>query len=282
VSQSTKSRRPVAILSLIAVVIAAVAITVAVTRTGGRAIAPSCRVAVGGATYPLDVDQAANATTIAAIGNGLGLPDHAVTIALATALQESKLHNVAHGDLDSVGLFQQRPSQGWGTPSQLIDPRYAATAFYQRLAMITGWQTLAVTDAAQQVQRSAAPDAYAGWEAEARALAQAMTGEVAAGLACRFPPPHTAATTNPTRAPTMTQVMAQELGSGALGTTLSPARGWTVATWLVGHAVQFEIVSVAFAGRQWTPSAWTWDQSSSAAPGAAQVQVRQAGAAGAA
>ena len=81
--------------------------------------------------------------------------------ALAAAFQESGLHNLSHGDRDSLGLFQQRPSQGWGTPSQIMDPGYAAGAFYHRLAQVTGWQTTSVTDAAQQVQRSAAPDAYA-------------------------------------------------------------------------------------------------------------------------
>ena len=84
-----------------------------------------------------------------------GLPNHAVTVALAAALQESKLYNVNYGDRDSVGIFQQRPSQGWGTPAQLIDPAYAANAFYSHLEKIPTWRTLEVAKAAQLVQHSA-------------------------------------------------------------------------------------------------------------------------------
>ncbi|MHB8467465.1 MAG: heavy metal transporter, partial [Acidimicrobiales bacterium] len=91
---------------------------------------PVCTVAGSAGAYALDIPQAANATTIAAVGQRMGLPNHAVTIALATALQESKLRNLDHGDLDSIGLFQQRPSQGWGPPSVLLVPRLAAAAFY--------------------------------------------------------------------------------------------------------------------------------------------------------
>ena len=84
-------------------------------------------------TYTLDIDQAANSTTIAAVGKRLGLPDHAVTVALAAALQESRLHNLPYGDRDSLGLFQQRPSQGWGTATEILTPSYAAAAFFRAL-----------------------------------------------------------------------------------------------------------------------------------------------------
>ena len=183
----------------------------------------------------------------------LGLPDHAVTIALAAALQESQLHNLDHGDRDSRGLFQQRPSQGWGTASQVMTPSYAAAAFFQHLTRIAGWESLPVTTAAQRVQRSGSPGAYATWESEARAIAQATTGEIAAGLSCRIdavPPAGSAAA--------LQQTMTRELGSAPLGTPLPDARGWTVATWLIGHAPQFGITSVAFAGQVWTPSDGRW------------------------
>lgn len=145
----------------------------------------SCTATVGGTTYRLGVPQAANASTIAEMGKQAGMPDHAVTIALAAALQESQLRNLSHGDRDSRGLFQQRPSQGWGTPSQLTDPRYAAAAFYRALARVPGWAAMSVSDAAQHVQRSNAPDAYARWEPEARVLARLLTGEVPARMVCR-------------------------------------------------------------------------------------------------
>ena len=90
-------------------------------------------------TYTLDIDQAANSTTIAAVGKRLGLPDHAVTVALATALQESRLHNLPYGDRDSLGLFQQRPSQGWGTATEILTPSYAAAAFFRALTQSPNW-----------------------------------------------------------------------------------------------------------------------------------------------
>src|SRR5262249_34885017 len=113
---------------------------------------PSCAVTSpsGSTTYMLDVDQAANAATIAALGKKLGLPDHAVTVALAAALQESRLHNLDYGDRDSLGLFQQRPSQGWGTSSEILTPSYAAAAFFRELVKVENWPTLPVTQAAQE------------------------------------------------------------------------------------------------------------------------------------
>ena len=150
-----------------------------------ESVTPSCTATIGDETYRIDREQADNARTIALVATQVGMPHHAVTIALAAALQESKLHNLAHGDRDSVGLFQQRPSQGWGTPSQLTSPSYAAAAFYRELAKVDGWTTMSVTEAAQHVQRSAIPDAYATWEPEARVLARILTGEVPNRIVCR-------------------------------------------------------------------------------------------------
>ncbi|GAA3250709.1 M23 family metallopeptidase [Dactylosporangium siamense] len=125
--------------------------------------------------------QVRNAAIIVATGQRLGVPARGWVIAVATAMQESSLRNLPHlgtrNDHDSVGLFQQRPSQGWGTPEQLIDPNYASTKFYKKLLTIKGWDTMALTDAAQKVQRSAYPDAYAKWEQDAeRVVAAAVTG----------------------------------------------------------------------------------------------------------
>jgi hypothetical protein len=223
---------------------------------------------IAGTSYLLDFEQAANVTTIAAVGKRLGLPDHAVTIALAAALQESRLHNLSYGDRDSRGLFQQRPSQGWGTAEQVMTPRYAATAFFQHLAAVPGWSTLPVTVAAQRVQRSGSPNAYAQWEAVARAMARATTGEVAAGFSCRVPdPPASTATTS------LAEAAALELGDPALGTPVGAPRGWTVSSWLVGHANQFGITSVSYAGQQWTSAAGGWqpDPSSTTAVGITRV-----------
>ncbi len=231
---------------------AAVGIKVLLTPSSAP-LAPACPVTNGSLTYPLSVDQAANGTTIAAVGKRLGLPDHAVTVALAAALQESQLHNLDYGDLDSRGLFQQRPSQGWGTAAQVMTPHYAAAAFFQHLALVPNWQNLPVTLAAQLVQHSAGPTAYAQWEAEARALAEAMTGEKPASMTCHFPdPPKTPAPTS------LQQAMTTELGAPTLGVALPPARAWTVATWLVGHAEQYGLASVEYGGQQWTASSGAW------------------------
>jgi len=224
-----------------------------------------------GTTYALDFEQASNATTITAVGKRLGLPDHAVTIALATALQESRLHNLPYGDRDSRGVFQQRPSQGWGTEAQVMTPRYAAAAFFQHLVVVPGWPTLPVTVAAQRVQRSGSPNAYAQWEAVARALARATTGEVAAGFSCRVPdPPKSTATA------TLAQTMTLELGDASIGVPVTVPQGWTVSSWLVGHANQFGITSVAFGGEQWTSAGGAWQADTSPTAGVRITRARSA------
>src|SRR5262249_53759062 len=130
-----------AISLVLLVVVVLIAVTLWFGRGGKPTTASECWVAGGPRhTYVIDPEQAANATTIAAVGKALGLPDHAVPIALAAALQESQLRNLHYGDRDSLGLFQQRPSQGWGSTSQLLDPQYAAGAFFRALARVSGWE----------------------------------------------------------------------------------------------------------------------------------------------
>jgi murein DD-endopeptidase MepM/ murein hydrolase activator NlpD len=129
-------------------------------------------------------EQVGNAATIITVGQRMLVPPRGWVIALATAMQESSLHNLAGGDRDSIGLFQQRPSQGWGTPAQLHDPAYAASKFYDKLLTVPGWQTMPVTEAAQQVQRSAFPDAYAKWEPDAAQLVTNLTGLTGLGAGC--------------------------------------------------------------------------------------------------
>jgi cell wall-associated NlpC family hydrolase len=118
--------------------------------------------------------QVANAAIIVAVGRQLTVPARGWVIAVAAAMQESGLRNLPGGDRDSLGLFQQRPSTGWGTPTQLLDPVYAATRFYTALTDLPGWQNLPLTVAAQAVQRSGFPDAYAKWEPDALALVNAV------------------------------------------------------------------------------------------------------------
>lgn len=127
-----------------------------------------------------DRDQLTNAAIIVAVGAGRGIPPRGLVIAVATALQESSLRNLGHlgeaNDHDSLGLFQQRPSQGWGTPEQIMDPVYASNKFYDKLLTVGGWQLLPLTEAAQAVQASAYGEAYAKWEPDATALVALTVG----------------------------------------------------------------------------------------------------------
>lgn len=125
-------------------------------------------------------EQVANTATIVTVGIRLGVPTRGWVIAVATAMQESQLTNLPNlgdaNDHDSVGLFQQRPSQGWGNSKQLMDPVYASTKFYQALLRVDGWQTMPLTSAAQAVQKSKYPNAYAKWEPDATTLVGELTG----------------------------------------------------------------------------------------------------------
>ena len=143
-------------------------------------------------TWTLTPEQADSAATIVGVGRSLGVPDRAVTVALATAIQESGLANLRGGDRDSLGLFQQRPSQGWGSEDEILDPVYSATAFYTALVQVPGWTTMDVTVAAQTVQRSGFPEAYADHEPEARLMAVALLGQAPGAWTCVDLPGHPA------------------------------------------------------------------------------------------
>jgi cell wall-associated NlpC family hydrolase len=119
-------------------------------------------------------EQVPNAKIVTATGVALHVPARGQVVALATALQESGLRNLAHGDRDSLGFFQQRPSEGWGTAAEILDPVHASARFYAALRQVSGWESLSIAQAAQEVQRSAYPDSYARWEPLATALQRAI------------------------------------------------------------------------------------------------------------
>ncbi|MEU5942041.1 hypothetical protein ABZ807_23285 [Micromonospora sp. NPDC047548] len=127
---------------------------------------------------PLDDTQLANAKAIVETAKKTGVGSRGAVIGVATSLQESKLYNLGHlgayNDHDSQGLFQQRPSSGWGTPGQITDPDYASRAFFEALKNVHGWQDLPLTTAAQTVQFSAFPWAYAQWEEQAADVVQQL------------------------------------------------------------------------------------------------------------
>ncbi|MFC5832279.1 C40 family peptidase [Nonomuraea insulae] len=145
------------------------------SSTAGGPVAAGASTGVA-STLTLDREQQTHAALIIQIAMERDLPARAAVIAVATTLQESKLRNVRYGHLDSLGLFQQRPSQGWGTPEQILDPRHATSIFYDRLVKVPRWEQLPLTRAAQAVQRSARPDAYAPWEPLAQRLVDTLTG----------------------------------------------------------------------------------------------------------
>jgi len=216
-----------------------------------------CTASVGGHDATLDPEQAENAALITALAVRRGLPAHAATIALATAMQESKLYNLEGGDRDSLGLFQQRPSQGWGTRAQVLDPVHATDAFYDALVKIADYQKLDVTVAAQKVQHSAYPEAYAQHEADARALASSLSGYSPHAFSCRFDDPdpgsgHPAALHKEVGS-LFSGIVDEPVVRGSSATIGVPAStaGWAVAHYVVAEAQRLGIRKVAFAG-------WTW------------------------
>jgi cell wall-associated NlpC family hydrolase len=168
----------VGVLALVLLVGAAAGGIVSVITGGGAGGCRATLTAPGAAPAGLTPEQASNAGVIVAVGQRMAVPVRGWVIAVATALQESNLINVVHGDRDSLGLFQQRPSQGWGTPEQIMNPAYAARKFYAALVRVPGWLTMPLTQAAQAVQQSGRPDAYAKQEARSATIVAGYTGGV--------------------------------------------------------------------------------------------------------
>ena len=244
----------IAVSVLVVAVVAGVLLLRPGSSVGPVALTPPVRQCLlpGAEPYPLDPEQAANAAIIAAVGHKARMSPHAVTIALATAMQESKLINLPYGDRDSIGLFQQRPSQGWGTPAQVGDPVYAATKFYEELRTVRNWATIDVTIAAQKVQRSAYPTAYAKWEPSARAWARALTGERAVEVRC------VSVAGGSSSRPVVERAMQRAYGSLPVRTPVPVVLGRSAANWLVTHAAQYGIAEVTMAGRTWRAADGRW------------------------
>ncbi|MDO9380613.1 MAG: hypothetical protein Q7T56_17345 [Nocardioidaceae bacterium] len=183
--------RPRWLVAGVAAVVTAGAVVLAVQNTGSIPFARSegCEATVDGRVVELDLEQAKFASLIAATATRRGMPARATTIGIATAYQESKIRNIDYGDRDSVGLFQQRPSQGWGSVEQIMNPRYSVRQFLDGLQKVDGYTELEVTEAAQAVQRSAFATAYADHEDDARVLASALSGNSPAAFSCQVDMP---------------------------------------------------------------------------------------------
>lgn len=216
----------------------------------------------------LNASQMAHAATIAATGIRRKMPERAVAVALATALQESKLENLSGGDRDSLGLFQQRPSQGWGTADQIRDPRYAATKFYAALKKVRGWENMRITEAAQRVQRSAYPEAYEKWADESAVLAKALVGNATGAVACTVRPEP--AMRGAAAAEALVAGLSLDWGrvgvssptelTGLTVPAANPQAGWRYAHWLVSHASDHGVKRVRFGDLEWTASDGSWDK----------------------
>jgi len=224
---------------------------------------PRCQATAAGSSVDFDPSQTAYAATIEAVAEKRGLPARAATIAIATAIQESKLRNLKYGDRDSVGLFQQRPSQGWGTVEQILDPVYATNKFYDALVKIDGYEGMRITEIAQKVQKSAYPEAYADHEQEGRLLASTLSGHSPEGLGCRL---DDAGKGDPAA---LKAALAKELGVKATvkGRTLTVAAGseraaWSAGAYAVAKASVHGATSVRVGSREWTrtrnSSGWQW------------------------
>ena len=258
----TVARRAVVVLVAIGVLVTAAAFAVRSWITDKLPIPQAATCEISNSPYTLSTEQAANAATISAVGTARELPSRAVTIALAVALQESKLINVEYGDRDSVGLFQQRPSQGWGSHGQIMDPRYAAAKFFDALVKVRGWQAMQIAAAAQAVQKSGHPAAYQRWENQATTLARAFTGAGPALVSCSFPEPTVAASPSKVMQLLDLELPATRLSASAQFGELRAGTPWATAGWLVAKADRLGIEAVALDGRRWTRAdGWRVDSS---------------------
>jgi hypothetical protein len=257
-------------------------------RVGPLLSNEGCEVTVDGHSVSLTLEQAENVALMAAISEQRGMPARAASIAIATSTQESKLYNIEHGDRDSLGLFQQRPSQGWGTREEILNPYYSINAFYDALAGVDGYESMEITEAAQLVQRSAFPDAYADHEKDARALASALTGNSPRAFTCVVDddgseaPDRLLETGLTRRADVVRRDLEGAFGELALGgfapggvsdghqpgsthyegraidvfvrpiSSDNRRRGWAIAQYLVAQADRLVIQNVIFDDRIWT------------------------------
>ena len=218
---------------------------------------PQCTIKAGGITETFDPDQTANAALIAALSIKRGMPPRAATIALTTAFQESKIRNLRYGDRDSLGLFQQRPSQGWGTKEQILDPVHATNAFYDALEKYQGYETADITKIAQRVQKSGFPEAYRDHEGQGRVLASTLTGHSPAGLTCRLDAVKTSLAPQRVAADLSEQmgVTSVRPGEGMLTVTARDrTTAWAVAQWAVARAEIYGASKVSIGDRVWDRS----------------------------
>lgn len=240
------------------VALAVVVAAVAGLAIGGRVLWHSFQAAVHPdgcdfGSYSLDLDQAQVASTVVGVVLRRKLPERAAVLTLAAALQESKLRNLAlgEGDRDSVGILQQRPSQGWGTAAQISDVHYATGKFLDAVVKVPSWQDDSLATVVQSVQFSADGTAYAKHEQQAQQIADALVGHNPAGVSCSFGKP-TAVASGSVVASALTTDLPVAKPSTSGRTVTVPGAGWATGAWLVCNANRLGIDSVAYSGKRWT------------------------------
>ena len=214
-------------------------------------------------SYETSTDQAATASTMVGVVERRRLPRRAAVLVLAAALQESKLTNLpaGSGDRDSVGVLQQRPSQGWGSAAKLADVGFATDAFLDKLVTVAGWRTEPLADVIQHVQISIDGALYAKHEAKAQALADGLSGRTTRGVTCHFPAPDRVA-----EGQVVAGQVSRQLGIGPPSvrgrTVTATGAGWPTVAWFVANADRLGIDRVSYAGSRWTRSdGWADDAS---------------------
>jgi hypothetical protein len=275
----SSKRVPKAGLVLLVIIGLTVVGYLVVKKAGPLLTGSGCQAGTGQAAVPLAPGQAAIASTIAGVAHRQALPPRAVVVAYAAALQESKLQDLSYGDRDSIGVFQQRPSEGWGPAAKLKDPVYASTKFFRALVGVSGYLHQPVYKAAQAVQRSADGSAYIQYQEEATVLAAGFTGHSAHDVWCwpggPGPPKADLSAAHQALVHTFGPMGSHRVATPGDAPTLSvaaahPALGWAVAVWLVTHADAYGIHQVSYAGFRWRAVSghhgWTRD-SGPARPG---------------
>lgn len=246
---------------------------------------PSCKLVAKNFDYQWDPDQTQSAATIVAVGvYKKGVPPRAAIVATTTAIQESKLRNLAYGDLDSLGLFQQRKSQGWGSAEQIQDPVFSSGSFYNALLQVPNWETMPIGEAAQAVQRSGFPDAYAQHESQGDVITAVMTGATHEAIGCRLDPPK--------QNGSPAQVVQQLSNESGLQATVNARSvdyraksvngAFAIASWAIAHADSDNITAVTVGDRAWERhrgrDGWSWHAAKqpTGSPTAVRIDVETA------
>jgi hypothetical protein len=263
-SPARQAARPVGLL-LTTLVLLAVAVLAVYGLLRSRGVAPPtpgqqrCVATADGSSAALTLDQAHYASIVVGVSVRRGLPPRAATIALATAYQETGIRNLDYGDRDSVGLFQQRPSQGWGSERQLMDPYYATNKFYDALVKIKNWSTRDITEVAQAVQRSAYPEAYRDHESDARIVASALSGHSPAGFSCLE------REDNPGEPAELVEALEKTFGALEIERSEqivtvragSATLAWAYGSFAVANSRTYGVVEVVVGDQQWRTDSFT-------------------------